>query len=67
MNIWILIEKNKEFTEFGSYVSLYRRIFLSHHECVVYITELNFWFLGCFSEGLFLKMLHEDVGNLQEK
>ena len=52
---YLNVEENEEFTEFGSAVSPY-------HECVVYITEPNFWFFECFSEGLFLKMLHEDVG-----
>jgi len=49
----LIVEKNKKF---GSAVSLY-------HECVVYIMEPNFWFFKGFSEGLFLKMLHEDVGD----
>ena len=38
VDIWMLIvEENKDFTEFGSTVSPY-------HECIVYITESNFWF-----------------------
>ena len=52
----LIVEKNKKFTEFGSAVSPY-------HECVVYITESNFWFFECFSKDLFLKMLHEDVSD----
>jgi len=49
----LIVEENKKFTEFFA-VSPY-------HECVVYITEPNFWFFEYFSEGLFLKMLYEDV------
>jgi len=54
--LMLIVKENKEFTEFGSAVSPY-------HECVVYKTESNFWFFECFSEDLFLKMLHEDVGD----
>ena len=50
----LIVEKNKEFTKFDSAVSLY-------HEYVVYITEPSDFF-ECFSEGLFLKILHEDFG-----
>jgi len=50
----LIVEENKEFTEFGSAMSPY-------HECIVYITESNFCFFECFFKGLFLKMLHEDV------
>jgi len=55
VKIYLDVDKNKEFTKFGSAMFPY-------HECVVYITEPNFWFFKYFSEGLFLKMLYEDVG-----
>jgi len=55
----LIVEENKEFTEFSSIMTPY-------HECIVYITETNFWFFERFSESLFLKMLHKDIG-LQEK
>jgi len=52
----LIVEENKEFTEFGFAVSLY-------YEYVLYIMEPNFWFFECFSEGLFLKMLFEDASD----
>jgi len=54
----LIVEENKKFTEFFA-VSPY-------HECVVYITEPNFWFFEYFSEGLFLKMLYEDVSKYRK-
>jgi len=46
MDIWLLIvEENKELTEFSS----------PYNECVVYITEQNFWFLSVFLRVSFSK------------
>ena len=44
----LIVEENKDFTEFGSTVSPY-------HECIVYITESNFWFLSAFLRASFSK------------
>jgi len=51
----LIVEEYKKFTKFGSAVS-------SYHECIVYITEPNFWFFGIFLRAFF-KMFHKDVGD----
>ena len=44
----LIVEENKEFTEFEFAVSPY-------YEYFVYITESNFWFLGVFLRASFSK------------
>jgi len=53
----LIVEENKKFTEFDP-------VMFPYHECVVYITEPNFWCVFLRKRVfLFLKILHEDVGN----
>jgi len=55
----LIIEENKEFMEFKKFMALP----CLHITNVSFIKEPNFWFFEYFFEGLFLKMLYEDVGD----